>query len=93
MGMVVKCHTLATLPQGNIIGAHCTEGWVGTRASVESCGKSHHPAPGFNPWTVKPVGILCTVLSQPTFIICTYVLIKIFLFNNCFLVAGYVQSV
>lgn len=81
MRMGVKCHTLATLPQGNIIGTHSTEGWVGPRASVDSCGKSH-PAPGFKPWTVKPVGTRCTVLSQPTFIICTYILIKIFLFTS-----------
>jgi len=29
MEMGVKCHTPATLPQGNIIGTHCTEaGWA-----------------------------------------------------------------
>jgi len=33
---------------------HCTGGWVGPRAGVDSCVKSR-PPPGFDPRTVQPV--------------------------------------
>ena len=32
----------------------CTGGWVGPRAGLDGCGKSH-PPPGFDPRTVHPV--------------------------------------
>jgi hypothetical protein len=35
-------------------GTHCTGGWVGPRAGLELCEKSHPPL-GFNPQTVQPV--------------------------------------
>ena len=35
-------------------GTHCTGGWVGPRAGLDRCGKSH-PPPGFDPRTVHPV--------------------------------------
>jgi hypothetical protein len=31
-------------------GTHCIGGWVGTRASLDRCGKSR-PPPGSDPWT------------------------------------------
>jgi hypothetical protein len=34
-------------------GTHCTGGWVGPRAGLESCGKSRLP-PGFDPRTAQP---------------------------------------
>jgi len=34
-------------------GTHCTRGWVGLRAGLDSCGKSR-PTPGFDPRTVQP---------------------------------------
>jgi len=33
---------------------HCTGDWVGPRASMDRCGKSHPPT-GFDPWTVQPL--------------------------------------
>jgi hypothetical protein len=30
----------------------CIEGWVGSRAGLDGCGKSP-PSPGFDPWTVQ----------------------------------------
>jgi len=35
-------------------GTHCLGGWMGSRAGLNGCGKSHHP-PGFDPWTVQPL--------------------------------------
>ena len=35
-------------------GTHCIGGWVGLRAGLDRCGKSH-PQPGFDPRTVQPV--------------------------------------
>jgi hypothetical protein len=35
-------------------GTHCTGVWVGLRAGLGRCGKSH-PPPGFDPRTVQPV--------------------------------------
>ena len=40
------CHSLATLPLGEIPGIHFTGGWVGLRASLNEYGK-------YFPWTVK----------------------------------------
>ena len=45
---------LATLPPAKRPGTHCIGGWLGPRAGVDSCGKSH-PTPGFDPRTVQPV--------------------------------------
>jgi len=40
------CHTLATLPLGEIPGIHFTGDWVGHRASLDEYGK-------YFPWTLK----------------------------------------
>jgi len=42
----VHCHTLATLPPGEIPSIHFAGGWVGLRASLDEYGK-------YFPWTVK----------------------------------------
>ena len=34
--------------------AHCTRDWVGPRASLDGCGKSHPPL-GFCFWTVQSI--------------------------------------
>ena len=34
-------------------GTHCTGGWVGPRAGLDRCGKSHSPL-GFDPRAVEP---------------------------------------
>ena len=47
-------HTPSALPPGKRPGTHCLRGWVGPRAGLDGCGKSH-PPPGFYPRTVKPV--------------------------------------
>ena len=36
-------HAPATLTPGKRPGTHCVGGWVGPRAGVEGCGKSHPP--------------------------------------------------
>jgi len=36
-----QCHTLAALRQKKRPSTHCTGVWVGPRASLEGCGKSH----------------------------------------------------
>ena len=46
-----QSHAPAALPPGI---TRFTGGWVGPRAGLDGCGKSHHP-PGFDPRTVQPV--------------------------------------
>jgi len=41
MQVVGQCHGLAALPPGKRPGTHCTEDWVGPRAGLDGCGKSH----------------------------------------------------
>ena len=38
---------------GEILGTHCTGGWVGPRADLD--GRKISPLPGFDPRTVQPV--------------------------------------
>jgi hypothetical protein len=40
MGVGGQRHAPATLPQEGF-GTHCTGGWVGPKAGVDGCGKSH----------------------------------------------------
>ena len=47
-------HAPAALLLGKRPGAHCIGGWVGLRAGLGGCGKSHLP-PGFDPRTVQPI--------------------------------------
>jgi hypothetical protein len=47
-------HAPAALYPRERPGTHCTGGWVGPRAGLDRCGKSH-PSPGFDPRTVQPV--------------------------------------
>jgi hypothetical protein len=54
MGVGGQRHAPVALPLGKRPGTHCIAGWVGPRASVDSCGKSR-PPPGFNPQTLQPV--------------------------------------
>ena len=51
MGMGGQRHTPADYPQKRP-STHCIGGWVGPKAGLDRCGKSH-PPPGFNPWTVQ----------------------------------------
>ena len=41
MEWVVKSTNPAALPPGKRPGIHCLRGWVGPRASLDGCGKSH----------------------------------------------------
>jgi hypothetical protein len=45
-------------------GIHCTGGWVGPRAGLDVCEKSH-PPPGFDPRTVQPVASRYTDWAIP----------------------------
>ena len=47
-------HAPAALRPGKSSGTHCIGGWVGPRAGLDGCGKSH-PIPGFDPRTVQSV--------------------------------------
>ena len=47
-------HVPAALYPRERPSTHCTGGWVGPRAGLDRCGKSH-PHPGFDPRTVQPV--------------------------------------
>ena len=38
-------HAPAALPPGKT-GTHCIGGWVGPKAVLDGCGKSHLPPPG-----------------------------------------------
>jgi hypothetical protein len=61
-GIALPFHDLGTrrgcvvsiTPQPLYPSTHCTGGWVGAKASLDVCEKSHPPL-GFNPWTVQPV--------------------------------------
>ena len=48
-GVGGQLHALATLPPGKTPG-----GWVGPRAGLDGCRKSHPPL-GFDTWTVQPI--------------------------------------
>ena len=54
MGVGGQRHAPAALPPGKGHGTHYIKGWVGPRAGLDGCGKSH-PPPGFDPRTVQPV--------------------------------------
>ena len=43
-----------SLTLGKEIVTHCSGGWVGPRAGLGGCGKSHRQR-GFNPRAVQPV--------------------------------------
>ena len=55
MGVGGQLYAPAALPTRKSPGTHCTGGWVGPRASLDGCGKSRSPPPGFDPRTVQPV--------------------------------------
>ena len=46
-------------------GTHCTEGWVGPRASRDGCGKSRPPL-GIDSRNVQPVESRCTHYAVPS---------------------------
>ena len=52
-GWVIKATPLPFYPRERP-GTQCVGGWLGSRAGLEGCGKSH-PTPGFDPWTVQSV--------------------------------------
>ena len=45
-------------------GTHCTVGWVGPRAGLDGCRKSHPPL-GFDPQTAQPVASCYTDYAIP----------------------------
>ena len=51
---VSQRHARAALYPRERPATHCTGDWVGPRAGLDRCGKSH-PPPGFDPRTVQPV--------------------------------------
>ena len=55
MGVSGQRHAPAALPPGKRPGTYCIGGCVGSRASLDECGKSRPPPPGFDPQTVQPV--------------------------------------
>jgi hypothetical protein len=64
MGVGGQLHAPAVLPPGNRPVTHCIGGWVGPRAGLDGCEKSH-PSPGFNPRTVQPVASRYTDYAIP----------------------------
>jgi hypothetical protein len=53
---VVSANPWPLYPPGKRLGTHCIEGWVGSRAGMDGCGKSRPPPlPEFEPRTVQPV--------------------------------------
>ena len=59
-------HTPAVLYPRERPGTHCTGGWVGPRAGLDSCGKSRPPL-GFDPRTVQPIASRYTdYATRPT---------------------------
>ena len=56
-------HAPAPLPPG-IPGTHYIGGWVGSKAGLDGCGKSH-PPPGFDPRTVQLVASRYTDYGIP----------------------------
>jgi len=59
MEMGDQRHASAGLLPEKRTKTHCTGDWVGPRASLDRCGKSH-PPPGSDPRTVQPVASLYT---------------------------------
>ena len=53
MGMDGQRHAPAALPPRNRPDTPCIGDWVGPRAGLDVCGKSH-PSPGFDPRTFQP---------------------------------------
>jgi hypothetical protein len=41
MGVDDQPHTPAALPPGKRLGTHYVGGWVGPRAGLDGCGKTH----------------------------------------------------
>jgi hypothetical protein len=54
-----QCHAPATFYPRERPCTHCTGGWVGPRAGLDRCGKSHLP-PDFHTWTIQHVAIRYT---------------------------------
>jgi hypothetical protein len=52
-GVSGQCHVPANLPLGQRTNTHCIGGSVGPGVGLEGCRKSHHPPPGFDPWTTQ----------------------------------------
>ena len=52
MGVGVQRHALAASPSGDKPSTHFTEGFVGSTASMDGCGK-YRPRPGFEPRPVQ----------------------------------------
>jgi len=57
-------HAPAALRPGKSSGTHCIGGWVGPRAGLDGCGKSH-PIPGSDPRTIQPVASRYTDCAIP----------------------------
>jgi hypothetical protein len=53
-GVGGECHTPTTLPLGKRPSTNRTGGWLGPRASLDRCRKSHPPL-GFSPKTMNRV--------------------------------------
>ena len=50
-------HAPATLPPGKT-GTHCIGGWVGPKAVLDGCGKSHPPPRNSIPGPSNPQGVV-----------------------------------
>jgi hypothetical protein len=61
-------HTPAALPPAKRPSTHCTGGWMGLRASLDTCRKSH-PPPRFDPWSVQPVTSRYTDYAIPVHVV------------------------
>jgi len=64
MGWVVNSKPRPLYPRERP-GTHCIGGWVGPRAGLDGCGKSHSP-PDLDPLTVQPVVSRYTDFAIPT---------------------------
>jgi len=64
MGLGGQRHAPAAFPPGRP-GTHCIGGCVGPRASLDGCGKSAPPPPGFDLRGVQPVANRYTDLTIP----------------------------
>jgi hypothetical protein len=61
-----QLHAPATLSLGKRPGANCTEGWVGSWASLDGCGKPRPPPPpGFDALTIQYVASRYTDYANP----------------------------
>ena len=66
-GVKGQRHAPAALYTRERPGTHCIGSWVGPRAGLDRCGKSH-PPPGFDPRTVQPLASCYTdCATRPTF--------------------------